>query len=509
MTNDHPALAPLARLPSGIPGFDGLTDGGLPDGGVTLVAGTPGSGKTVLAMQFLAAGILAFDQPGVCVTLNEDPAKLRRFVGEFGWPVAAWEEQGRFAFVDATTDRVDLVEVVGENFDFGALLSRIAAAVERVGARRVVIDSLEGLFDRFGDRDAARHGLQKLSAGLERMGVTALLTVGRDQDYGSITAFGVEEFVADNVVILRNSLLEGTRRRTVSILKLRGTHHHRGEYPFGIVSGEGIVVIPLVSTSGLPAADERITTGNPALDAMCGGGPFQDAVTLISGSTGIGKTTLAMQFVLAGIEAGGTSVFVGYEENRHQLVRGFRSWGADFDQLEADGKLRLLCHAPEAMTFDEHLIGIKHAVAEIGADRLAIDSLSTLDRAGPRRVFLEYLVGLSAHIKDQKLAAMLTTTSSALSHSAHRPDRHASALSDVTILMRYVALDGEIRRCINVLKLRGSDHEKGIREFTVGSDGISIGGLLATRGLLSPDATQITGMLSVEPPHGLSDGREP
>lgn len=496
MSPDLPASTSLERLPSGISGFDGVTDGGLPRGGVTLVAGTAGSGKTVLAMQFLAAGILAFDEPGVLVTLAEPPDKLRRFVGEFGWPVAGWEDAGRFAFVDATTNVADGVLVVGENFDFGVLLGRIAAAVERVGARRVVVDSLDGLFDRYGDRAAVRHGLERISAGLERMGVTALLTVGRLEDYGPTTAFGVEEFVADNVVILRNVLLDDTRRRTVEVLKLRGTHHHRGEYPFGIIRGEGIVVIPLVSTSGLPAADERITTGNPALDEMCRGGVFQDAVTLVSGSTGIGKTTLALRFVLAGVAAGRASVFVGYEESRHQLLRGFRSWGVDLEQLEADGKLRLVCHAPEAMSFDEHLIRTKRAVEEVGADRLAVDSLSALERSANERVFREYMVGLSAYIKDQKIAAILTTTNSALSSSAPPADRHISALSDAIILLRYAELDGEIRRCLTVLKLRGSAHEHRIREFTIGADGLTIGGILRARGTLTPGATRITGMLS-------------
>jgi circadian clock protein KaiC len=497
MSPDNPDFRQLERLPSGIPGFDGITDGGLPAGSVTLVAGTTGSGKTVLAMQFLAAGILAFDQPGVFVTLAESPEKLRRFVGEFGWPVAGWEEKGRFAFVDATTDV--RVLVVGDNFDFGVLLDRIAAAVERVGARRVVVDSIDVLLERYGDRTAVRHGMEQISVGLERLGVTALLTVGRGDDHGQITASGVEEFIADNVVILRNSLVADVRRRTVSVLKVRGTHHHRGEYPFGIIRGEGIVVIPLVPTAGLPAADQRISTGNLELDEMCGGGLFQDAVTLVSGSTGIGKTTLALRFVLAGIETGRTAVFVGYEESRHQLLRGFRSWGVDFEQLEADGKLRMLCDAPEAMAFDEHLIRIKRTIDEIGADRVAIDSLGTLERAAPERVFREYLVGLTAHIKDQKIAGVLTTTSSALSGSPPAADRHVSALSDAIILLRYAELDGEIRRCLSVLKLRGSDHEKRIREFTLGPDGLTIGGLLPTRGTLTPGATRVTGMLSEEP----------
>lgn len=495
-----PARPPtrLQRLPSGIPGFDQVTDGGLPAGGVTLVAGTAGSGKTVLAMQFLAAGIDTYDEPAVFVTLAEAPDKLRRFVAELGWEVATWEEQGRFALVDATTSVADGRVVIGQNIDFGVLLGRIEAAVERVGARRVAIDSLDGLFERFGERAAVRHGLEAISAGLERMGVTAIMTMGRLHDYDGVSAFGVEEFVADNVVILRNSLVADMRRRTVEVLKLRGTHHRRGEYPFGIIRDEGMVVIPLVSESGLPAADERITTGNPELDEMCGGGVFQDAVTLVSGSTGIGKTTLALRFALEGIAEGGKAVFAGFEESRHQLLRGFRSWGIDMERLEAEGRLRLLCDPPEAMSFDERLVGIKRAIAEIGANRLAVDSLTSLERSGADSGYREFVVGLSAHLKDRKIAAVLVSAHSAMSPSPPATDRHISALADAVLLMRYVELNGEVRRCLAVLKLRGSNHDRRIREFTIGPDGIAIGKPLAVQGVLS-DGTAVTAILGDEP----------
>ena len=498
MTPPTHAPARLERLPSGIPGFDQITDGGLPAGGVTLVAGTAGSGKTVLAMQFLAAGINAYDEPAVFVSLAEAPDKIRRFVAEFGWAVSAWEEQGCFALVDATTSAANGRVVVGENIEFGVLLGRIEAAVKRVGARRVAIDSLDGLFERFGERAAVRHGLEAIAAGLEGMGVTAVMTMGRLHDYDAVTAFGVEEFVADNVVILRNSLVHDMRRRTVEVLKLRGTHHRRGEYPFGIIRDEGIVVIPLVSESGLPAADERITTGNPMLDEMCDGGVFQDAVTLVSGSTGIGKTTLALRFVLAGIAAGGNAVFAGFEESRHQLLRGFRAWGIDIEQLEAEGRLRLLCDPPEAMSFDEHLVRIKRAIAEIDANRLVVDSLTTLERSGADRVYREFVVGLSAHLKDRKVAAVLTSAHSAISPASPTTDRHISALADTVLLMRYVELNGEVRRCLVVLKLRGSDHDRRIREFTIGPDGVAIGGPLAVQGVLS-DGTAVTAIVGNEP----------
>lgn len=488
----EPARALLPRLATGIPGFEQISHGGLPEGGVSLLIGPAGSGKTVFALQFLAEGVRQYGQPGVFVTFGEPPDKLRRFVTEFGWDVPGWERDGSWAFVDATIGGEESTHVVGERFDLTVLLSRITAAAERIGAKRVALDSLRFLFARFGAGESVREGLIRITAGLERLDMTVVMTIGRDEGDG-VTALGVEEYIADNVIILRNGLAEEARRRTIEVLKFRGTRHRAGEFPFAITRERGLVAIPLVVELTQPSGTARITSGIPALDEMCGGGPFQDSMTLVSGSTGTGKTSLALQFALAGAQRGEPAVVVCFEESRDQLLRGAAGWGYDIGALEAAGRLRFLIDYPESHSLEEHLVRIQAAIADIGATRMALDSLSVLRRVGPGRAFLEFAIGLTAHLKQHEIAGLLTTAQITLFGPDTSPTaEHVSALVDAVVLLRYVEVYGELRKGIAVLKMRGSDHQKAIRELTLGPDGMRIGApMRTTTGIMSGRTTQL------------------
>lgn len=489
MTGPERVLLP--RLATGVPGFDHISHGGLPEGSVSLVTGPAGSGKTVFALQFLAEGVRQFHQPGVFVAFGEPPTKVRRFVSEFGWDVPGWEDEGSWAFVDATIGAEGATHVVGEHFDLTVLLDRISAVVERIGAKRVALDSLRFLFARFGRTDAVREGLMRISAGLERLGVTAVMTVGHDQQ-DDVSSLGVEEYVADNVIVLRNGLTEEARRRTIEVLKFRGTRHRTGEFPFAITREHGLVAIPLAVELTQPSGTARITSGVAALDEMCGGGLFQDSMTLVSGSTGTGKTSIALQFALAGAERGEPAVFVCFEESRDQLLRGAAGWGYDIPALEAAGVLRFVVDYPEIRTLEEHLVRIQASVAAIGATRLALDNLSVLRRVAPERAFLEFATGLTADLKQREVAGMLTTAQITLFGPDTSPTaEHVSALVDAVVLLRYVEVYGELKKGIAVLKMRGSDHQKDIRELMLTSEGVRIGSpLRTTSGILSGRATQ-------------------
>jgi circadian clock protein KaiC len=482
----------MPRMETGIAGFEHISHGGLPEGSVSVLTGPAGSGKTVFALQFLAEGVRRYRQAGVFVAFGETPDKLRRFVREFGWDVPGWEAEGRWAFVDATVGAEGSTHVVGENVDLTVLLDRITAAVERTGATRVALDSLRFLFARFGRTEAVREGLIRISAGMERLGVTAVMTIGHD-DADVPGTFGVEEYVADNVIVLRNGLAEEARRRTIEVLKFRGTRHRTGEFPFAITGEHGFVAIPLAVELSQPSGTGRITSGIPALDEMCGGGPFQDSMTLVSGSTGTGKTSLALQFALAGAQRGEPAVFVCFEESRDQLLRGAAGWGYDIPALEATGALRFLVDYPEIRTLEEHLVRIQAAVAEIGATRLALDNLSVLRRVAPERAFLEFATGLTADLKQREVAGLLTTAQTTLFGPDTSPTaEHVSALVDAVILLRYVEVYGELKKGIAVLKMRGSNHQKDIRELTLGAEGIRIGPpLRTTTGIMSGRPTQL------------------
>lgn len=481
----------LPRLVTGLSGFDEISAGGLPAGSSTLVTGTVGSGKTVFALQFLAEGIRQMDQPGVFVTFGEPAEKMRRFVVEFGWDVPTWEAEGRWTFVDATPGVGDASVIVGEHYDLTVLLHRIAGAVERTGAKRVVIDSMGVLLSHFSDVEAVRDVIVRTIAALDRLGVTTVITLSRD-DEGEMR-IGVEEFVADNVVVLRNTSVEESRRRTLEVLKLRGTRHRQGSFPFVISRERGMVVIPLSVRLDQPAMSHRITSGIDGFDEMTGGGLFQSSITLVSGSTGTGKTTVALQFALSGAEAGEPVVVVGFEESREQLLRGIAGWGHDIPALEASGMLRFVIDYPEVRTFEEHLVHIRAAADEIGARRVVLDSLTSLRRSGPDRSFDEFAIGLTADLKDREIAGMLTTGQATLMGPELRATQErVSTLCDSIVLLRYVEVYGEIRRVVAVLKQRGSDHDKAIREYTIAADGVHVGApLRTTTGLMSGRTTQL------------------
>jgi circadian clock protein KaiC len=467
-------IGPVEKLPTGIPTFDMIAEGGLPRNRTTLLAGTAGSGKTVFAVQFLAAGIAA-GEPGVFVTFEESPADVRQNMRSFGWDMRQWEQDGVFAFVDASPDpEIEMIEA--GSFDLGALLARVENAVRRVGARRVSVDSLGAMFSQFSDQSLVRRELFRIASALKRLGVTAVMTAERTEDYGPIARFGVEEFIADNVMVLRNELEEEKRRRTIEILKFRGTDHQKGQYPFTIVENEGIVVIPLSAMRlRQRSSDVRISSGDADVDRMCGGGFFRDSVILVSGATGTGKTLTVTQFLAGGAAAGERSLLLAFEESRDQLVRNASGWGIDFERMEQDGMLRLVCDYPEITGLEEWLVRIKAMVDEFRPSRVALDSLSALERGGSIKAFREFVIGLTSFIKHSEITGMFTSTTPSLMGGPSITESHISTLTDSIILLRYVEMYGQMKRGMTILKMRGSVHDKDIREFNIDGSGMHMG----------------------------------
>ncbi|MBX6312409.1 MAG: circadian clock protein KaiC [Isosphaeraceae bacterium] len=470
-THDHS----IPRLRTEIDGFDLIAAGGLPKGRTTLLSGTSGSAKTVFAAQFLAAGIQRAGDSGVFVTFEESPEDIRRNMAGFGWDIPAWEAKDRWAFVDASPEPGDPHLVAG-SYDLGALLVRIEHAVRRINAHRVVLDSLGGIFAQLDHEATIRHELFRITRALKKMGVTALITAERTEEQGPISRFGVEEFVSDNVVILRNVLQDEVRRRTVEILKFRGTDHQKGEWPFTIVPHQGIVVIPLSALElKQKSSDVRISSGNAELDVMCGGGFFRDSIILVSGPTGTGKTLITTQFLAGGDSARERCLLFAFEESREQLFRNAIGWGFDFARMEAEGRLKVVCSYPEGMPLEDHLIAMKREITAFQPDRLAVDSLSALERVAPLKSFREYVIGLVSFVKHQEIPGLFTATTSSLLGGESITETHISTTTDSIILLRYVEMHGKMRRALTVLKMRGSMHDKEIREFTIDGSGMHIG----------------------------------
>lgn len=465
----------IEKLETQIDGFDHIACGGLPKGRTTLFTGTAGSAKTVFAAQFLAQGIIKFGQPGVFITFEESVASLRRNIASLGWDVEKWEKEGRWVFIDASPQAFENVEVVG-GFNLDGLLIRIRDAVKRVSAVRLCMDSIGCLFQQFTDSSLVRRELFNIVNVVSELGVTAILTAERNEEYGPIARYGVEEFVADNVVILRNALEDEKRRRTVEILKFRGTDHLKGEFPFTILPNRGAVVIPLSALElKQRSTSERITSGIPELDEMCGGGFFRDSIILISGATGTGKTLTATQFLAAGCRNQERCVLFAFEESREQLFRNAAGWGIDFEQMEREGFLKVICLYPEVHGLEDHLIEIKQALESFKPRRMAVDSLSALERVASLRSFREFVIGLTSFIKHEQIAGLLTATTPTLMGGASVTETHISTITDSIILLRYVEIFGEMRRGLTVLKMRGSVHDKNIREFAITAGGMHIG----------------------------------
>lgn len=464
----------VPKTMTGIPGLDGVTMGGLPQGRVTLVVGSTGSAKTILGTHFLAAGVADFNEGAVFVTFEESPASIRQNMAGFGWNIPEWEAAGKWAFVDAAPK--SSAEVLTEgNYDLGALIARIEHAVRKTNAKRVTIDSLGAIFFQLTDTRGLRRELQRLAVALNQMNVTAIITAERLEEYGAITRDGIEEFVADNVMVLRNVLTQGRRRRTLEVLKFRGTVHQKGEYPFSVTT-EGFILVPLTAL-GLEqrSSNERTLTGIDALDEMCGGGFFRDSVVLISGATGTGKTLSCTQFIASGAERGERSFIYGLEESRDQLFRNAASWGRPFNELEEAGMLRAECVYPEYRTLEEHFVAIKDTVEEFHPKRVGVDSLTALERISNRKDFREFVIGLTSYLKHKEITGMLTASTSNLMGGPSVTEEHISTITDTIILLRYVEVMGEMRRGIAVLKMRGSQHAKHIREYTIDGQGMHIG----------------------------------
>jgi circadian clock protein KaiC len=485
---DPPALP---RVETGIPGLDDVSQGGLPRGRVTMVAGPTGSAKTVLAGQFLASGARS-GEPGVFVTLEEPEADLRRNLTTLGIDVAELEESGDWAFVDAAP-RYDPDQDPTLPVRIDTLAAQIGQAMDRTGATRIVIDSYGAA--GFGAEDQrGRQRLRSLLSELRRMGATVILTVETGATVGGdLPGHGVGEFVADTVILLRNSMEGESRRRTLEILKMRGAPHRRGQFPFTIVPGRGVVLLPPpVQQLDRGSPDARVTSGNAEVDGLCGGGFFRDSIVLVSGATGTGKTLMATEFLAGGVARGERSLLLAFDESRDQLRRNVRGWGYDFDDAEADGLLRVVSTYPEAATHEDHLVAIKAAIDEFGPARIAVDSLSALERVGSAASLRDFITGLTAYVKATRMVGLFTVATDTLLSGSSVTETHISMQTDSIILLRYVEVFGALKRGLTVLKMRGSDHDRDIREFLIDDTGLHVGDPFRTvAGILSGNVVSL------------------
>lgn len=462
----------VRKIRTMIEGFDDISHGGIPAGRSTLVSGTSGTGKTLMAVQFIYNGIVDFDEHGVFVTFEESPEDIIQNAYSFGWDLQKLVDEGKLFILDASPDP-EGQDIVG-NFDLSALIERIQYAIRKYKARRVSIDSVTAVFQQYDAASVVRREIFRLVARLKLMGVTTVMTTERLDEYGPVARFGVEEFVSDNVVIVRNALEGERRRRTIEILKLRGTTHMKGEYPFTITN-DGINIFPLGAMRLTQrSSNARVSSGVPTLDEMCGGGFFKDSIILATGATGTGKTLLVSKFLVDGCKAGERAILFAYEESRAQLSRNAYSWGIDFEAMEQQGLLKIICAYPESAGLEDHLQIIKTEISQFKPARMAIDSLSALDRGVSNNSFRQFVIGVTGFAKQEEITGFFTNTTEQFMGLHSITESHISTITDTILMLQYVEVRGELSRAINVFKMRGSWHDKGIREYTISSHGPEI-----------------------------------
>ncbi len=463
------SLKGVRKIRTMIDGLDEITHGGLPLGRTTLVSGTSGTGKTLLAIQFLYNGIKYFDYPGLFVTFEESPNDIIENAYSFGWDLQKLVDDGYLFILDASPDPEG--QEIFESFDLSALIERIQYAIHKYKAKLVSIDSVTAVFQQYNAVAVIRREIFRLVARLKQLEITSILTTERIEEYGQIARFGIEEFVSDNVIIVRNALEGERRRRTIEVLKLRGTTHMNGEYPFTIIN-DGINIFPLGAMRLTQRSSNiRISSGVQTLDEMCGGGFFKDSIVLVTGTTGTGKTLLLNKFLEEGCHQGEKVILFAYEESKAQLSRNAMSCGIDFEKMEHQGLLKLLCTYPESAGLEDHLQIIKSEISRFKPSRIAIDSLSALARGVTKNAFHQFVIGITGYVKQEEITGFFTNTTDQSMEGNSITDNHISTITDTILILKYVEIYEKMSRSINVFKMRGSWHDTNIRKYIIDHNG--------------------------------------
>jgi circadian clock protein KaiC len=475
------------KAPTGIQGLDEITGGGLPRGRTTLVCGGAGCGKTLLGVEFLVRGATVYDEPGLLVAFEETPEELAGNVRSLGFDLDDLVRRKRLAIDFVWVDRSE-VEEAGD-YDLEGLFIRMGHAIDRIGAKRVVLDSVETLFGGLANTAVLRAELRRLFRWLKDRGVTAVVTGERGE--GALTRHGLEEYVSDCVILLDHRVVDQVSTRRLRVVKYRGSLHGTNEYPF-LIDQDGISVMPITSL-GLqhPASRERVSSGIARLDAMLGDkGYFRGSTVLVSGTAGTGKTSVAAHFVQAACERGERCLYLAFEESPDQIIRNMRSIGLDLEPWVRKGVLRF--HATRASLYglELHLATVHRVVGQYDPRVVVIDPINNLIRVGDRRDVTAMLTRLIDFLKGRGITAVLTSMT-APDEALETTDADISSLVDTWLLLRHIELEGERNRALYVLKSRGMAHSNQVREFLLTDRGVELVDVyLGAEGVLTGSARQ-------------------
>ncbi len=463
-------LEPLAKCPTGIQGLDEITQGGLPRGRPTLVCGSAGSGKTLMAMEFLVRGALEFDEPGLFVCFEEEAAELTSNVASLGFDLEDLAARNKLRIDHVHIERSE-IEETGE-YDLEGLFIRLADGIDTIGAKRVVLDTIEALFSGLPNHAILRSELRRLFRWLKDKGVTAIITGERGDS--SLTRYGLEEYLADCVIMLDDRVADQQSVRRLRIVKYRGSKHGGNEYPF-LIDENGFSVVPITSM-GLDheVSSERISSGIPRLDTLLGGdGFYRGSSILISGTAGTGKTSFAAQFADAACGRGEQVLYFAFEESPAQIIRNMRSIGVDLGAWFKKGLLRFQAARPTLYGLEMHL-AMLHKAVETDSPRVVIlDRVSNFTTMAVGNDIKSMLMRLMDFLKGKQMTALFTSLTHAGS-ALEETQVGISSLMDTWILIRDLESDGERNRGLHIFKSRGMAHSNQVRECLLTNHGMEL-----------------------------------
>ncbi len=469
MNNTH-TPQPLAKSLTGIRGLDEITEGGLPKGRPSLICGNAGCGKTILAMEFLLHGAIDYGEPGVFVSFEETDDDLISNFAALGYDLKDLDARRLLALEYVYIERSEIEEAGDYNLD--GLFIRLGQAIDAIGAKRIVLDTIETLFGGLTNGAILRAELRRLFRWFKDRGVTAVITGERGER--TLTRYGLEEYVADCVILLDLRVDEQISTRRLRIVKYRGSEHGANEYPF-LIDKQGISILPITSL-GLDhtVSDERISSGIPRLDTMLSGeGYFRGSSILVSGTAGSGKSSVSAKFAEAACARGERCLYFAFEESPQQIMRNMRSIGIDLAPWVDKGLLRFHASRPSVHGLEMHLVTMHKLILEWDPAIVVVDPISALTVVGSDTEAKSMLTRLIDFLKTRKVTTLLTGLTS-ISDKLEASTEEIPSLIDTWLSLRDIEHKGERNRGMYILKSRGMAHSNQIREFILSDKGIDL-----------------------------------
>jgi circadian clock protein KaiC len=468
-------MSGLNKLPTGVPGLDILTLGGVPEGRSTLISGKSGTGKTVVATQ-IASNMARAGHSTIVIAVEETPADLLETGDSLGLGLSELLTRGTLHIADVTRPMDGPTMVAGE-YDLFGLIHRIEAMVKQTGAKVLVLDSATALFTPRPPQEALRSQFFQLVHALRRIGLTSVIIAEAPSDYGQLTTMGVEDYVCDLTIVLRNIIDGERRRRSIEVNKYRRSAHYKGEFPCTITA-RGLAVFPL-DAGEYPAEEnvERYSSGVTGLDEMTRGGWLRNSIIIVRGPTGSGKTMLAGLYAKAGAARGERVVYYGFEETRPILLRNYREIGMDMEPHIKAGTLKVLCRYPEATSLENLLVDLRLGLEELKPSLVVMDSISSIEHASSEKGFRQFIVGVASILREHGRSALITQTV-ATSDMAEHTAPYLSTIADAILNVDYNTEGYDLDRQMRVIKMRGSDHEPHPYRLVIGPGGPQVAKLL-------------------------------